>query len=228
VITWKWFAFGLGFIAIGVAAIAHLPSVQRKRDLAETLAWMDQTYNPHDDGENLGQGHGSIALKAETGTLKVKMSFVRLGGCKIAINRGFYSDHPSEAYTLSLCDIDPVSIKVETFEILPGMVTGWVSNCADNCDGAIVGFLTRDGAAAINEERFEVEVVDRNTRSLRDSRIASKTNTAFLYADDVNYAKRFARALKHAVELCGGKPSDFWTRSQVKRRQRQLDDKSPD
>ena len=65
---------------------------------------------------------------------------------------------------------------------------------------------------------------DRKTRSLRVSRIASKTNTAFLYADDVNYAKRFARALKHAVELCGGKPSDFWTRSQLKRKQKQLDE----
>lgn len=27
--------------------------------------------------------------------------------------------------------------------------------------------------------------------------------------DDVAYAGRFAEAFRHAVELCGGKPSDF-------------------
>jgi len=27
--------------------------------------------------------------------------------------------------------------------------------------------------------------------------------------DDVTYAQRFAKALKHAVELCGGKASKF-------------------
>jgi hypothetical protein len=146
---------------------------------------------------------------------KVKTSFVRLGGCKIAINRGFYSDRPSETYTLSLCDIDPVSIKVETFKILPGIVSESVSNCADNCDGAIVGFLTSDDAATINEVGPGADGLNKTE---------SKTSKAFLDVDDVNYAKRFAKALKHAVELCGGKPSDFWTRSQLKRKQKQLDD----
>jgi hypothetical protein len=27
--------------------------------------------------------------------------------------------------------------------------------------------------------------------------------------DDLDYARRFARAFKHAVEMCGGKPSKF-------------------
>ncbi|MFZ0590114.1 MAG: hypothetical protein WAM39_06510 [Bryobacteraceae bacterium] len=36
-----------------------------------------------------------------------------------------------------------------------------------------------------------------------------KVSQDFFGMDDANYAKRFAKALKHAVELCGGKPSRF-------------------
>jgi len=37
----------------------------------------------------------------------------------------------------------------------------------------------------------------------------SKTNKCWLIVDDVSYAERLAKALKHAVDLCGGKASKF-------------------
>jgi len=56
--NWKRIVVALGVVAVGVAAVVIFRSVQRNRDLAETLLWMDQTYNPHVGGDNFGQGHG--------------------------------------------------------------------------------------------------------------------------------------------------------------------------
>jgi hypothetical protein len=37
----------------------------------------------------------------------------------------------------------------------------------------------------------------------------TKESHANIIVSDVEYASRFAAALKHAIELCGGKPSAF-------------------
>jgi len=71
---WKWLVLALGAVGVCAAAVIILRSVQRNRDLAETLLWMDQTYNPHDGGDNLGQGHGweiHYLRKGQTGALWV-------------------------------------------------------------------------------------------------------------------------------------------------------------
>jgi len=81
--NWKRLSITLGITYVLVGEVLVFRSVQRKRDLAETLAWMDQTYNPHDGGVNFGRGHGSISWKIETGTFTGKKGFVRLSGCKI-------------------------------------------------------------------------------------------------------------------------------------------------
>lgn len=114
-------------------------------------------------------------------------------------------------YKLNLCDIDPASIKVKTYDLHKD-----VFNCTDpdevksyelSCDNAEIEFLTINGATAINEER--VTTYWKLTGKDHELRSVSKTNKYWLIADDVPYAQRLAKALKHAVELCGGKASKF-------------------
>jgi len=190
--NWRRFVLWVGLIVVCVATIIIVRSVQRHRDLAETLLWMDKTYNPHDG-----------------------MSLVRLGGCKIAIKE-FWDDHPVATYTLSLCDIDPVSIHLTIFDARNSVAAG--PTCADpesvtiyhlNCDSAGIDFLTTDGAPVITMEEIGINDEEFGWVMLPEKR-TSKTNRVGLVVDDVAYAQRLAKALKRAVELCGGKPSNFW------------------
>ena len=219
---WKWLVLILGVVTICIAAVMIFRNVQRSRDLAETLFWIDQTYNPHEGGENFGQGHGweiHYQRKGQTEeiTEKFKMNFASLGGCNIVISsdtlpEGVYSETPSTyKYTMNLCDIDPGSIKVKTYDLHKD-----VFSCADpeevklhelNCDNAEIEFLTRNGATAISEEG--VKTFTNLTGKDHELMTASKTNKCWLIVDDVPYAERLAKALKHAVELCGGKVSKF-------------------
>jgi len=193
------------------------------RDRSETLLWMDQTYNPHEGGDNSGLGHGWETHYLQKGSLdeevteKFNMTFTYDGDCKMVIRDetmpvGVYNETPRiTTYTVNLCDIDPDSIKVKTFDSHKD-----VFNCSDpkdvelfnlNCDSATIKFLTRNGAAAINEEF--VETFTKLTGKDHEYRNISKTNMCWLSVDDVSYAQRLAKALKHAVEVCGGKPSKF-------------------
>jgi hypothetical protein len=125
---------------------------------------------------------------------------------------GVYSETPSvHRYTLNLCDIDPNSIKIKTYDLHKD-----VFSCADpeqvkayelNCDNAEIEFLTRNGITAINEEI--VKTFRKLTGADHELKTASKTSKCWLIVDDVAYAQRLARALKHATELCGGRPSKF-------------------
>jgi len=218
--SWKRVLLALG--VVGVAAVMAFHSVQRNRDLAETLRWIDQTYNPHEGGDNFGQGHGweihyLRKAQAEEVTQKFKMTFVRLGGCNIAINsetlpEGIYRETPSiHKYKVNLCDIDPDSIKIKAYDLHKD-----VFSCADpdqvklyelNCDNAEIELLTRNGATTISEDG--VKTFTNLTGKDHELRTTSQTNKCWLIVDDVSYAQRLAKALKHAVELCGGKPSKF-------------------
>jgi hypothetical protein len=220
--NWKGAFILLGIVATGIAAVMVFRSVQRNRDLAETLLWMDQTYNPQEGGDNVGKGHGWEIHYVRRGqteevTQKFKTTFARLGRCNIVINsetlpEGVYSETPSvHKYTLNLCDIDPNSIEIKTYDLRKD-----VFSCADpeqvkayelNCDNAEIEFLTRNGATAINEEIFRT--FTKLTGADHELRTASKTNKSWLIVDDVAYAHRLAHALKHVTELCGGKPSKF-------------------
>jgi hypothetical protein len=188
--NWKRVVVALGVVVAGVAAVVVFRSVQRNRDLAETLLWMDQTYNPHDGGDNLGHGHGWEIHYLRKGqveeiTENFKMTFARLGGCKIAINsetlpEGIFSETPSTSkYTINLRDIDPDSIKIKTYD-LHGKD---VFDCSDpeqvrlvelNCKNAEIEFLTRNSATAISEER--VKTFTKLTGTNHELRTSSRTN----------------------------------------------------
>src|SRR6266852_8985797 len=80
-------------IALCVGAFFGYRSYSRHRDLTETLQWMEQTYNPHDGGENYGRGHGAeihylqnSQLHTEDVTEEFHDTLIFKGGCTIAIH----------------------------------------------------------------------------------------------------------------------------------------------
>jgi hypothetical protein len=172
---------------------------------------MDQTYNPHDGGHNFGKGHGSVIASTDTGEITIRVSFVRMGGCKILIKES-WDENPIATYTLTLCDIDPMSIKITTaLAVRKPSSRFYDLNC--DCDSAgSIEFLTTDGAPVITEEEMGINEEDLRSRAqeMRPEKRTSKTNKAALLVDDAAYAQRLAKALKRAVELCGGKRSKFW------------------
>jgi hypothetical protein len=194
----------------------------RHRDLKETVVWVDLTYNPHDGGDNFGRGHGWEKHYVQDGqveklTENFNTTFTSPSTCTMVIRsetaaEGIYRATPSlYTYTLNLGDIDPSTIIIKTWDLHKD-----VFDCADpeqvkmyqlQCDNAEVEFRTRNGAAAISEEG--VKTFLELTGTDNESKTSTKTNKAWLVVDDVPYAQRLAKALKHAVELCGGTVSKF-------------------
>lgn len=219
--NWK-VVIALAVAFVSVASVMGFRSIQRSRDLAETLAWMDQTYNPHEGGDNLGQGYGWEIHYVRKGqieevTEEFKTTFTKLGKCNIAINsetlpRGIFIDVPSiHKYTINLCDIDPESITIKKYDLHKD-----VFSCADpeqvklyelDCDNAEIEFRTRNGVTSIKEE--DIRTFTKLTGADHESKTETMTNKCWLLANNVTYAERLAKAFKHAVELCGGKPSKF-------------------
>ena len=209
-------------VVLGLGSFFGYHAIAKRRDLKATLLWIDQTYNPHEGGDNLGQGHGwEIHYlrkdNIEEITEKFNTTVTLDGGCDVTTRSetfpiGVFSETPSvTTYKFNLRDIDPNSITIKTYDLHKD-----VFNCADpeqvkdyglNCDNAEVYFLTRDGATSINEDSRTT--FTKLTGSDHESRSVSKTNKGWWVVDDVPYSQRLAKALKHAVELCGGQVSRF-------------------
>jgi hypothetical protein len=68
-------------------------------------------------------------------------------------------------------------------------------------------FATRSEAPLIDEDSNTVNLKPQG--SDRETNHKSKGVRAFFEVDEVEYAKRFAKAFRRAVELCGGKPDPF-------------------
>ncbi len=219
---WKLLVLPLGVVFLGLVLFLAYRAIANHRDLKETLLWMDQTYNPHEEGDNPGKGHGweihyLRKNNVEEATESFNATFTYDGGCNVITRSetlpvGVFEEMPSvTTYKLNLRDIDPDSIEIKTLDSHKD-----VFSCADpeqvklydlNCDNAEIQFLTRNGATAINED--SVTTFTKLTGSEHEVRSVSKTNKGYLLVDDVPYAQRLAKALKHAVELCGGKRSRF-------------------
>lgn len=219
---WKRVGLPVAAVILGLGSFSAYRAIANHRDRAETLLWMDQPYNPHEGGDNFGQGHGWETHYVRKGnveevTEQFNTTFTHDGGCNVvtrseALPIGVFEETPSVAtYKLNLRDIDPDSIEIKTLDSHKD-----VFSCADpeqvklyelNCDTAEIQFSTRNGAAAISEE--SVKTFTKLTGSEHEVRNVSKTNKGYLVVDDVPYAQRLSKALKHAVELCGGKRSRF-------------------
>jgi hypothetical protein len=83
---WKGVVLFFIVVVIGAGSFFAYRAVAKRRDLKETLLWIDQTYNPHDGGDNLGQGHGWEIHYLTTGnveeiTQKFNTTVTLDGGC---------------------------------------------------------------------------------------------------------------------------------------------------
>ena len=161
--------------------------------LSETLAWMDSTYNPH---EHTGGawGHGVREIHdIKRNPFERRTSNFTYAGCQMTIHAQddpaaplFRDTYSSTTYNFNLRDIDPNSV----------IITSEVE------------FETRNQEPLIDEELHAVYTKLRGTDHEASGR--EKTfGAAFYMDDDRSYAGRFAKAFRHAIAQCGGKPSIF-------------------
>jgi len=136
---WKRIALFLAVVILGVGSFLAYRAIAKRRDLRETLFWMEQTYNPHDGGANYGRGHGEethYLEHSDTHTEEITEEFretlVPNGDCTIVLHHEtvpigiFKTVYGNGDYTVSLCDVDPDSIKIKTYDFHKD-----VFNCAD-------------------------------------------------------------------------------------------------
>jgi hypothetical protein len=197
-----------------------------KSELDETLEWMDNTYNPHDNISG-AYGHGRTAWYTPVTVNGSRTEFMASGeietftvkGCDMTLRteddkqaRRASEIYHTATYRFNLRDIDPSSVKVTAYSHLGGFSCAVYSaddlkNLGMNCDHAEMVFKTRNEAGLIAQEYHTVfpklEGASHNSDSV------GKTNDAFFGFNDVEYAQRFAKASTHAVQLCGGKASPF-------------------
>ena len=76
-----------------------------------------------------------------------------------------------------------------------------------DCSSANLEFHTRNEVPKIEDDG--VTTFAELTGSEHEARGHSKVSKGVFVVDDAAYAQRFAKAFRHAVELCGGKGSKF-------------------
>jgi hypothetical protein len=182
--------------------------------LEDTFRWMDQTYN--------GGRRGLFQQWTKDGKLYVSyledFTYIQ---CSISHTVKELPDSKGAKYTwtqsnveiFNLRDIDPTTVKVVPFDSTVG------TSCLDpdevkrsklSCDGqAEVRFSTRNEAPNINYHSVTVfPNIPENKANHKLDQTGTQSYAAFSMYDTA-YARRFADAFAHAVELCGGTRSDF-------------------
>ena len=188
----------------------------RASELSEILSWMDNTYNPHSNISG-AYGHGHTGWYARKNSrfdevlVYGSTETLTYDGCQMTLRTDDpAADALSEMQTrttrsFNLRDINPQSIKMSTFTHLGGFRCDMFPEA--ECDHAEIVFFTHNEAPLIDEDRDTVYLkLQGSDHELRD-RIKAKE--AYFEVDGVEYARRLAKAFRHAVELCGGKPEPF-------------------
>jgi hypothetical protein len=107
--------------------------------------------------------------------------------------------------------VDPDSIQIHKYDFHKD-----VGGCADaeeeqalslDCTSAEVEFHTRNEVSKITED--SVTTYADLTGKDHEAQIHNKSSKGWFIVDDAAYAERFAKAFRHAVDLCGGKTSKF-------------------
>ena len=196
-----------------------------KSELDETLEWMDNTYNQHEKvsgahghGRSAWYGHSEVGsthefmVRGHTGSFTYKGCEMTLRSETLPESQTAEEEITSYKFKFDLKDIDPSSTKVTAISHLGGFPCDTApgekpSIMALNCDHAEMMFSTRSAAGLIQEESHTV--YSKLAGADHEARDSSKSNWAYFGFDDPEYAKRFAKAFAHAVELCGGRRLPF-------------------
>ena len=188
------------------------------------MAWMDNTYNPH-EGVSGAYGHGRTAWYSRDSSTKEETmaegsdETFTAKGCQMKLR---FEDDPASTVlqelvsswssSFNLNDINPESIKLNTYSREGGF------RCEDydaelrdaykmDCDHAEISFKTRAEAPLIEEDWHRI--FPKLSGAEHDLYSKNKATGADFEVDDVEYAQRFMKAFRHAVELCGGKGNGF-------------------
>jgi hypothetical protein len=195
-----------------VVLIASLPTEADEPSLSETLGWMDSTYNPHESSPGHGKWETYIPDGKVFHIFQRRTTHFTYDGCSLSFTTqgGLlvknYQDTASHKFNLG--DIDPGSTHTTAYDSrLAATSCEAFPNTDMVCDIAEMTFQTRNQALVIDADYHFV--YPELQGSDHDSYSKSKTYEAAIPLDDVNYAARFEKAFRHAVVLCGGKPSAF-------------------
>jgi hypothetical protein len=160
--------------------------------LPDTLTWMDNTYNYH-----LGigvYGHGIRYSPGRDHRLLWEESFTYTGTQFTLHQR---NQSVTCISTFNLRDINPQSIELTHY---------WPSGNLDAVEIIFISFSTHlnapliDVAACLTDGKYTEEC---------KPTLKYKNTDAQWNFDDADYARRFVKAFRHAVELAGGKPDPF-------------------
>ena len=181
--------------------------------LAETLAWMDSTYNPHDKAGG-AWGHGREEIFSDGKPFRRRASSFTYNGCEITLQQQgdpaapLYSElYTSSTFRFNLRHIDPKSVKLYFFDPRYGGLSCDFDLGNMVCSIAEMEFETRNQQPLMDEDLHLVW--PKLSGSEHEARKSTKSFVGSFYIDDAEYAKRFAKAFTHAVTLCGGTPSPF-------------------
>ena len=207
-----------------LVALSLTGGCKQQRELSDTLAWMDNTYNEHHDVlGSYGHGHTGWYLKGENGqadklVIGHDQSFTHRG-CEmtITINENRNSDVGDQKLTddtilYNLRDLNPDSIKVTPFSHYGGF------GCQEyspeersqrdmTCDWAEITVKTHNEAPLVQVHSHSI--FPKLSGKDHDLTTETKDNDTYFEVNDVEYAQQFAKAFRHAIELCGGTPQSF-------------------
>jgi hypothetical protein len=180
-------------------------------DLSDTLAWIDNTYNRHEDWAP-GKGHKRYPATGKVLTQSTETFAVT--GCQLVtlrIEESPYSEigqsvYGEDTYAFRLRDVDPQSIEVAPPN--DGLLVCDMDLPSHRpCNYTDIDFGTRVAAPLIEATWHQIYPDLKGPDHFHDSR--QKVTTAYFLVEGVDYANRLAKAFRHAVELAGGKPLGF-------------------
>ena len=155
------------------------PSPKSSPEILKTLHWIQNTL---DDGDGkTWYGPGDVRKNRLEDVNGCQVTFAYATGTE-------FTDTHHNRQQVDLGTLDPTSLEVDT---IPPDVLGSVS---------LVTVHTTDKVPAVR-----LTVNDRNWQPA----MATVPSTDLLWELPAPYVARFAKALKHAITLCGGKPSSF-------------------
>jgi hypothetical protein len=191
-------------IAAVAATLATSASAQgTEPSFAETLAWMDGTYN---GGSGLGRGYQTLYSAGKS--FKRLSSRFSYSGCQMTLHSVDDSEEIryEDDSKFNLKDIDLSSIKVEKgASEAAGLSCDAVTIYP--CDIANLYFTTTNEAPLIKSEFHNTFLKLKG--SDHENSGSRSTHFAIFRFTGVEYADRFANAFRHAIKLCGGKAAPF-------------------
>jgi hypothetical protein len=201
--------------------IATMAGCKRNRELSDTLAWMDNTYNPS-KGTSRDGGHGEMVFYTKQFGKQIlffrRTESFTSDGCQMTLQT---KDDPSSEISqvsyidssvrFNLRDINPQSFKMSTYD------PRYAGNSCESFDPDTIATMHCSVAQLDFLTHSEAPLVDKRTHTIfpntegsgHETTEASKDRKAYFVFDDSEYASRFAKAFRHSIELCGGKPEPF-------------------